>query len=321
MSFEKNQQNSTIQSSLDSQNLDINEEFPEVNAEEAHELQEKITIPGAAIKLKSYEVRLPRSPQRLSQTIFDNAYLDLKRSIEVGGGNVVPIEVLLLDNDAPSAEPRFELISGYLRLQACLDLGLDVLATVKPKIALNVSFEIDRLKSGEGSVPLKPYEKGILLRYIADHTNIKNDVGLVHETGISKSQVSRGLALADLPTALIDIVLDPRQLRFKDGPDLKKALNQCEEAVTAEIGAIAAMPGGKLDASEVVVRLLAAAGKSSGVARCNTSHDLMVKNQKVGCWQAKVNGETDIRLSVNLSPSERSKLMKKWEKDLGKYVD
>src|SRR5665647_938227 len=63
---------------------------------------------------------------RLEQSFSDSEFVSLKAEIESAGGNVQPIKVRPLAGEGG----KFEIVFGHRRHQACLELGIPVLAMV-----------------------------------------------------------------------------------------------------------------------------------------------------------------------------------------------
>lgn len=272
---------------------------------------------GVVMRLKTSQIRFSQEPNREQASYHDEDFEVLSQNVNAAGGVCEPIIVKELPQKTVDGQRQYEVIQGHRRLQACAENELDVMATVIKK-PLGQSFTLDRLKGNRFRKELSPFEFGKQLEHIVDNEWTGSLTALGVAIGCSKSQVSRALALAALPTEIISVIDDPRGLRMKDGAALQDALKRDSENVLAETAAIALLPN-KLGAVEVVKRLLAAAGKSS-VARCNIPIDLVVHEQIVGNWCPQHGGETLIRICTPMSPVEQSQLMKKVQKVLSAYV-
>lgn len=273
---------------------------------------------GVVMLLKTSQIRFSQEPHRAQASYHDEDFEVLSQNVNAAGGVCEPIIVKELPQKTVDGQRQYEVIQGHRRLQACAENELDVMATVIKKPLGGQSFALDRLKGNRFRKELSPFEFGKQLEHIVDNEWTGSLTALGAAIGCSKSQVSRGLALATLPPKIISVINDPRCLRMKDGAALQDALKRDREIVLAEAAAIALLPN-KLGAVEVVKRLLAAAG-ISGVARCNIPIDLVVHEQIVGNWCPQPGGETLIRICTPMSPVEQSQLMKKVQKVLSAYV-
>jgi len=275
---------------------------------------------GTVLLLKTSQIQVNES--RLSRIVkkFDSkGFEKLNHDISVTRVNIDPITVRLLPSNGAGREPQYELVSGYFRLQACANNKLEVLAVVisAPR---SQSFDVDLFKSNLHRQSLSAYESGLQMRRILNAGYVETYTRLADEIGASKSQVSRSLNLADLPAAVIAAFLEPRNLRLLDGPALTRALEKDAEEVLAEASRIVAELE-RPDEREVVKRLLAAAGMRSGVARCNKSQKLIVKDRVVGNLTVRNGGEVEVLFSISISERRQTRLKKKLEDFLDYYVE
>lgn len=276
--------------------------------------------PGTVLFLKTSQIRVnKRRLPRVAKQFDSKGFKNLSHDISITRVNIDPITVLQLPLLGAGRENQYELVSGYLRLQACINNELEVLAIVisAPR---SQSFDVDLLKSNLHRQSLSPYEFGLQLRRILNAEDFDSAARLGEEIGASKSQVSRSLNLADLPTAVIAAFLDPRKLRLLDGPALTKALEKDAEEVLAEASLIVSEVN-RPDERDVVKRLLAAAGIRSGVAPCNNSKKLIVKDRVVGSLTAIKSGNVEVQFKLSVSEKNQTRLKTKLEELLDSYVE
>ncbi len=275
---------------------------------------------GTVLLLKTSQIRVDASKlSRVDRKFDSKGFKKLSHDISITRVNIEPITVRQLPFFGASCENQYELVSGYLRLQACISHGLQVLAIVisAPR---SQSFDVDLLKSNLHRQSLSPYEFGLQLRRILNAGDFDSDTRLAEEIGASKSQVSRSLSLADLPPAVIAAFLDPQKLRLLDGPALTKALGKDAEEVLAEASLIVS-EAIRPDERDVVKRLLAAAGMGSGVAPCNNSRKLIVKDRVVGNLTVIKGGNVEVQFSVSVSEEEQTLFQKRLEELLDSCVE
>ena len=117
----------------------------------------------------------------------------LKEDIRSQGGNVQPIKVRNLMGDAG----KYEIVFGHRRHQACLELGIDVLAMIDDLDEKKLFIEMDR--ENRQRKDLRPYEVGAMYAKALDEGLFSSARKLAEEVGMDHSQLSKALNLARLP--------------------------------------------------------------------------------------------------------------------------
>ena len=96
------------------------------------------------------------------QGVLPSKRLALKSEMESAGGNVQAIKV----RPIPGTEPQeYEIVFGHRRHRACLDLGLEVLATIESIDDKELFKEMDR--ENRQRADLRPYEQGLMYGCLA----------------------------------------------------------------------------------------------------------------------------------------------------------
>ena len=152
---------------------------------------------------------------RAPQSTTDQAFAALKASITTTGGNVQPIKV------RPGLPGRFELVFGSLRLQACLELGLPVLAAVEPLDTLRALEELD---ASNGIERASLYERGCLYEAALQAGLYPSRRRLAERLGRDLFDVANACGLAQLPKEAVALLRDPRQLTAAAAKRLAKAV-------------------------------------------------------------------------------------------------
>ena len=273
---------------------------------------------GKLMVLNTKQIEWAVSRHLVDQSFQDDDFEELCDNIEDVGINVRAISVRQICSD-PRSEPRYELLEGHRRLQACIATKCPVSAIVYDQ-PFSSSHGLDQILGDRFSKDLSPYEFGLQLLNVMSTNWTKSDAAFAKQINLKKSRLSRALALAKLPNEITSVIKDLRELKVRDGLALVKALKRNENAVLDESRSIAETDK-SLAAHEMVARLLAAVGEKTGVAQCNTRQPLIAKGQVVGHWQLKPSGKIEIDPIAQLPWSELKLAMKKFEQIFEKYVD
>ncbi|MDQ3060001.1 MAG: ParB/RepB/Spo0J family partition protein [Pseudomonadota bacterium] len=156
----------------------------------------------------------------------------LKADIESQGGNVQPIKIRPL----PGEQAKYEIVFGHRRHQACLELKLDVLAIVEDINDKTLFIEMDR--ENRQRKDLRPFEVGAMYAKALDQGLFTSARKLAEEVGIDQSQLNKALALARLPSDVIEAFVSPLDLQYRWASDLVGALQKDPDDVLATAKAI-----------------------------------------------------------------------------------
>jgi ParB family chromosome partitioning protein len=175
-------------------------------------------------------------PARISRSRFANRHESsfdgsdferLKRDIQDAGGNVQPIKVRPL-NKGPDAT-EFEIVFGHRRHEACLQLGLPILAVVDNLDDRSLFVEMER--ENRERQDLSPWEQGMMYAGALDKGLFSSNRQLAAALGIDHSNVGKSLALARLPQAVVEAFPSPLEIQLRWAPLLNRALEVDGERV------------------------------------------------------------------------------------------
>lgn len=181
-------------------------------------------------------------------------FAELKSEIANSGGNVQPIKVR---ESGKRDGTEFEIVYGHRRHQACLELGLPVLALID-NVGDQVLFvEMDRENRARKS--LSAWEQGMMYRRALDAGLFPSNRKLAEAVGSDLTNVGKAIALARLPGDVIAAFESPLDLQFRWAGDLNAALERDPDGVkktAQEIASASPRPPAK----EVFERLIAEVG-------------------------------------------------------------
>lgn len=167
---------------------------------------------------------------------FKNAeFHALKREIEAGGGNVQPILV----RPVTTAGDRFEIVFGHRRHQACLELGLPVLALIEEVSDKELFALMDRENRSRSD--LSPYEQGEMYRKAIDDGLFTSLRMMASELGVDPGNVSKAVSIARFPADVLNAFDSPSHIQYRWGALIAKALANDPEGVLKRAKSLAAL--------------------------------------------------------------------------------
>jgi ParB family chromosome partitioning protein len=194
---------------------------------------------------------------RTNESFATADFLKLKDEIAQSGGNVQPIKVRPLQGNAG----RYEIIFGYRRHRACLELGLPVLALVEQIDDKELFKEMDR--ENRDRIDLSPWEQGRMYQKSLKEGLFASLGELSREIGIDKGNLSKALRLAELPQEIVDAFPSPLDLQFRWAKLLNDAVQQEPAKVLERAKRLSEDKTSKLTAKEVLNNLLGLKSKET----------------------------------------------------------
>lgn len=155
----------------------------------------------------------------------DPEFEGLKDDIRSQGGNVQPIKIRRMMSDAG----KYEIVFGHRRHQACLELGIDVLAMIDDLDDKKLFIEMDR--ENRQRKDLRPYEVGAMYAKALDEGLFASARKLAEEVGMDHSQLSKALNLARLPSDVLKAFESPLDLQYRWVSDLVSAIQKDPDQV------------------------------------------------------------------------------------------
>lgn len=177
-------------------------------------------------------------------------FLALRNDIAQADGNVQPIKVRPLTGSTD----RYEIIFGYRRHRACLDLGLPVLALVEQVNDKQLFKEMER--ENRDRLDLSPWEQGRMYQQSLSEGLFASLGELSKEIGIDKGNLSKALRLAELPDVVVNAFPSPLDLQYRWAKLLNDAIQQAPDHVLARAKRLSENKKGKHSSKEVLDILL-----------------------------------------------------------------
>lgn len=187
-------------------------------------------------------------------------FQQLKIEIANAGGNIQPVKVRPLPKPDSNGF-QYEIVFGHRRHQACLELGLPVLALVDNMDERGLFVEMDRENRSRAN--LSPWEQGCIYRRALDAGLFPSMRKLAEAVGADHGNVVKALSLASLPSDVIAAFQSPFDLQYRWSKPLADALAADPDGMTKRAAELAAMSP-KLAPKAVFDRLIHAPSTESG---------------------------------------------------------
>lgn len=253
----------------------------------------------AARRLDPRQVRRSKWANRIAESFRGEGFEAFKREIESAGGNVQPIKVRPLGRTVDGA--RFEVVFGHRRLQACLELGLPVLAVIDSISDIDLFVDMDR--ENRQRADLSAWEQGCMYVRALEDGLFPSAKKLSEAVGADLTNVGRAIRLARLPQEVVAAFESPLDLQFRFAQKLSEAVERDREGVlrlAREIAAATPRPGAKA----VFERLCGEARESVSAPVV-----LMFEGKRVGEVNRGRDGAVTVRFEAGVvSPSHTENL-------------
>lgn len=210
--------------------------------------------------LDANDVVLSRFINRHPDSYRDAEYVQLRDEIRAAGGNTQPIGVRPL----AGSTGKFELSFGSRRRQACLELGLPVLAMIDQMDDVVLFERMERENRQRKN--LRPYEQAVLYLQALDAKIYPSIRKMSEALQLNSSGLSRLIALARLPEEVIAAFESPLDIKFDWGITLTDAVARNRRAVVAKAVELVAN-GPPRRAQAVHDALIAAAGGEGALGK------------------------------------------------------
>lgn len=241
---------------------------------------------------------------------FENTdFAELKREIKDAGGNVQPIKIRPLNRSTQSAadgqHPRFEIIYGHRRHRACLELGLPVHALIEEVDDQKLFEQMERENRGRKN--LSAWEQGRMYALALEKGLYVSQRKLSEAIGVDVSLVSKSLALAKLPDAVLRAFQSPLDVQFRWAQPLGEALQKNPDGVLAVARLLAALPAEARPAPAAVLAQLTASAQAPRIHGELTV--LRRQGKKIGHFSTDAKGVLTLKLHTgDLNAAKREEL-------------
>jgi len=238
-----------------------------------------------------------------------------KEEIGSAGGNVQPIMVRRIrvpegvGRSYPpgvSSTVSYEIVFGHRRHQACLELGLPVLAAVAEVDDRELFVQMER--ENRNRADLSAWEQGVMYANALDEGLYPSNRQLATSIGRDLSDVGRAISLARLPTAVIEAFARPVDLQFR----WAKPLNDAQQADPEKLLTRAQALRGKASSmsAKQIFEALVGAGEEGRQGRAGEPVAIMVQGAVAAKLTSDSKGRATIRFVDSLSAKDFVSLTK-----------
>jgi ParB family chromosome partitioning protein len=232
---------------LITQNLAANQRLEEeINRlrqerQSGHHLGQFMLIDADRVSASDWIVRAPSAFE-------DAAFADLKRSIELSGGNTEPIVLTRVSE-------CYRIEQGHRRHRACWELGIPVRAVVYDRHPDPAETIWAAVQDHLHRVPVTEHEIGALLSRSLAQGLFPSQRRLAERIGLTHVQLTGLLDIARLPKVVVEAFRDPRTISVRHARRLHAAIAVDPDRVLAAAKRLAGPPIA-LESAEKVVRTL-----------------------------------------------------------------
>lgn len=278
-----------------------------LSTETSDAIKQQLQRAGANLELKvpSHQIGFGKLANRHKDAFRDEDFELLKTTIEATGGNEVAIVIRpVCGPDAFEKMNRgmlYEVVAGHRRLRACQALNIDVKAVLVAEMS---DREAARLMHAENAArkDLSPYEAGAMYLNWLDQGLYKSQNELAKDNRLSPSEVSRAMAIARLPGAVVEALSSPRDIQYKDAEAIGRLLQLNERAVMAKAAALAAEER-RVSRRQWLAELEAAVVQTDGIGSANAPLKQVIQvGENEIChvrWYPKGGGRIDLQHALN----------------------
>ncbi|WP_295551302.1 ParB/RepB/Spo0J family partition protein [uncultured Pseudacidovorax sp.] len=277
---------------------------------EAEELKLKLRAFDGAVPMKALDpkrIRASRWANRHANGLSDKAFEELKADIASSGTNVQPVCVraLALGSDT-SAD--YELVFGHRRHRACLELGIPVQAIIAEIDDKGLFEAMERENRARKN--LSAWEQGMMYRRALDNGLYASQRKLAEAVGVDLSLISKSLALARLPDAVVEAFPSPLDVQFRWAQPLSEVLQRDPEGLVARAKALKASKVA-LNAKQVLDALLGQGDKALNRSTPGSERRLGKAGQGA-VLAADATGRITLRFDPGVLTPEREAALIEW---------
>lgn len=292
--------------------------------------------------LDPWTIRPSQWANRHEDSFLTEEFIDFRAEIENAGGNVQAIKVRPLPKAMAGQEsakaaasrqainekwgvepfnppPEYEIVFGHRRHRACLDLGIPVLAIVEDASEQELFVDMDR--ENRLRADLSPWEQGVMYAKALDKGLFPSNARLASAVGRDTGVIGKALALARLPSSVVDAFPTPLEIQYRWAKPLTDWLLSDPETITHRARELKAAKG-KLSAREVFEFLTGerefrpqalpheSAAPAEVTGDLNRKISIGRRGKNMAILSTDSRGRAMVRFKATLMPASRQALVK-----------
>ena len=251
---------------------------------------------GLEVLLDTATIRESGAPNRDSSAYADVAFEQLKTNIRQAGKNISAIKVRRIKRGRSrhAAAVLYEVVYGHRRLRACQELGLKVLAVIEDDMDDRAAL-LERVAENTGRQDFTALELGRICVHALETRLFATQRQLAAALGRDAGDVSKAIALASLPPAVIAAFSCPSDLQYRHAKPLRDAVARDLSAVLAAAQEISQGTGPR-PPGKVLARLTRNATNAIGPSNSGAPIPLTYKGTEFGTFEVGAGGYVTIKI-------------------------
>lgn len=250
-----------------------------------------------ALELDPAQVRRSKWANRDELNFKGDEWAGFKSEIQSAGGNVQPIKVRLV-RPFDRQTHQYEIVFGHRRHQACLELGLPVLALVEEDMNdLSLFTEMDRENRQREN--LSAWEQGRMYNQALSEGLFPSQRQLAENIGVNLSDLSRACTLAKLPEDVVKAFPSPLALQVRMAKPLNDKLQSDPDGVLERARALHQVRG-TLSPAQVIAKLL-----GSDIQPAGQLVEIQAQGTKAATFRAGAKGRAVLEFEPGALPQSK----------------
>ena len=275
---------------------------------------------GTEVFLDTATIRESGAPNRDASAYADAAFEQLKADIRRAGKNISAIKVLRVKptRNRTTAHGLYEVVYGHRRLRACRELGLQVLAVIGENMSEREAL-LERVSENTGRSDFTPLELGRICVHALETKLFSTQKQLAVALGRDAGDISKAIALAGLPAAVMAAFDCPSDLQYRHAKPLRDAVARDLNAVLAAAEELADEIGPK-PPGKVLARLTRDASTAIGPSNSAPAIPLVWQGTTFGELEISAGGHVTIKILDHFSVALGERLGREVQEFYGMYI-
>ena len=265
-------------------------------------------------------IRESAAPNRDASAYADAAFEQLKTNIQSAGRNISAIKVRRVKRvrGRALAHVLYEVVYGHRRLRACQELGLQVLAVIENEMDDRAAL-LERVAENTGRQDFTALELGRICVHALKAELFATQRQLASALGRDTGDISKAIALASLPPAVIAAFDCPSDLQYRHAKPLRDAYDRDPSAVMAAAQELFEEIGPK-PPGKVLACLTREATNAIGPSNSAPTIPLVWQGTTFGEYQIGAGGHVTIKILDQVSSSLGEILARELQEFYGMYI-
>jgi len=275
---------------------------------------------GTEVFLDPSTIRESAAPNRDPSAYADAAFEQLKTNIQKAGKNISAIKVRRVKRvrSRGLAHVLYEVVYGHRRLRACQELGLHVLAVIENEMDDRAAL-LERVAENTGRQDFTALELGRICVHALEAGLFATQRQLATALGRDTGDISKAIALANLPPAVIAAFDCPTDLQYRHAKPLRDAFARDPSTVLAAAQELSGESGPK-PPGKVLSRLTREATNAIGPSNSAPAIPLVWQGTTFGDLEIGAGGHVTIKILDHFSAALGERLGREVQEFYGMHI-